>query len=50
MADKKSGNGGTPQAGANGNGGPTGAEGLPSDAPGLEEIEAPVIVQGQYLR
>lgn len=52
MADKKTGNGGTPQAGAggNGNGGPRGAEGLPDDAQVLEQIEAPVIVQGQYLR
>jgi len=52
MADKKSGNGGAPQAGAggNGNGGPPGAEGLPDDAQLLDAIEAPVIVQGQYLR
>ena len=50
MAEKKSGNGGTPQAGAGGNGGPQGVEGLPEDAQLLEQIEAPVIVQGQYLR
>jgi len=52
MADKKTGkdagNGGAPQPG--GNRGPLGTEGLPDDAQLLDEIEAPVIVQGQYLR
>lgn len=47
MADKKSGNGGTPQAGE---GSPLDTEGLPEDAQLLQDIEAPVIVQGQYLR
>jgi preprotein translocase subunit SecB len=54
MADKKTGkeagNGGAPKAGNGGNGGPRGAEGLPDDAELLDQIEAPVIVQGQYLR
>jgi preprotein translocase subunit SecB len=48
MAEKKSGNGGSPQTGAGG--GPGELEGLPDDAQILEDIEAPVIVQGQYLR
>lgn len=54
MAEKKTGkeagNGGAPKAGNGGNGGPRGAEGLPDDAELLDQIEAPVIVQGQYLR
>jgi len=57
MADKKKGksngnggNGGAPKSAAGGNGGPPAPAGLPEDAQVLEEIEAPVIVQGQYLR